>query len=157
VLGDNTFAKLGLIAALSTGFSLLVIRKIGHLIDKRRGRELLHVSLVMNAFIHLARPLAQSTASVLSINMANEPVTAGYRMPYTKGVYDAADSVPGYRIAYLASMSFVDSVARLSLWVGVYIGLYFFEAKSTLQVTFLIAAVCSFGVIVERFKALDQD
>ncbi|HRB82713.1 MAG TPA: hypothetical protein PLW46_00225 [Acinetobacter johnsonii] len=157
LLGDNTFAKLGLIAALSTAFSLLVVRKIGGLIDKRRGRELLHVSLVLNAFIHLLRPLARSTVGVLGINMANEPVTAGYRMPYLKGIYDTADSVPGYRIAYLTSLSIVDSFARLGLWVFVFIGFYVFEAKSTLQVTFLVASLCSFGVMVERFRALDTN
>jgi hypothetical protein len=157
VLGDNTFAKLGLIAAISTAFSLLVIRKIGGLIDKKRGRELLHVSLVLNAFVHLVRPLVRSTVGVLGINIANEPITAGYRMPYLKGIYDAADSLPGYRIAYLTAMAIIDSFARLALWVFVFIGFYFFEAKSILQITFLIAALSSFGIMIERFRALDTN
>jgi hypothetical protein len=156
LLGSNVFAKLGAIAAISTAFSLLAIQKVGAVIDKKKGRRLMHMSLFANAALHMVRPFIKSGYGVLGINLLNEPVTAGYRMPYVKGLYDASDSVPGYRIAYLTSISFVDSLARLSLWVGVYICLGLFSAQSTLQATFILAAICSFGIMIERFPALNE-
>jgi MFS family permease len=156
LLGENTFAKLGAIAALSTIASLVVTHTIGVLIDARKGRLLLRASLVGNAVVHLFRIVATGPLSVLGINLANEPLTAGYRMPYMKGLFDAADSLPGYRIAFLASTSAVDSFARLLLWVALWLGLMAFDQQSVLKASFALGALCSFAVMTERFTALDN-
>lgn len=156
ILGDNTFAKLGLVAAISTAVSLLFIQAIGRIIDRSKGRGLMRLSLSLNSLLHLSRLFISTPLGFLGVNLANEPLMAGSRMPYMKGLYDAADSLPGYRIAYLTSISIVDSIARLLLWVGVWIGLAFFGGQVVLQATFILAAICSFGVMAERFEALNE-
>lgn len=156
VLGDNTFAKLGAIAAIGTLSSLVFSRMMGLLIDKRKGRLLLVCGVWFNALLHLTRPFIGGPVSAGVVNIINEPVTAAYRMPLMKGLYDAADSVPGYRIAYLVSINVVDSLSRLLFWVLVWIGLGFIGGKSLLVATFCLAAICSLCIVVERFPALRQ-
>jgi hypothetical protein len=156
VLGDNTFAKLGLVAALSTGASLFFIQAIGRMIDRSKGRGLMRLSLSLNSLLHLSRLFISTPLGYLGVNLANEPLTAGYRMPYMKGFYDAADSLPGYRIAYLTSVSVLDSIARFVLWLSIWLALSFFSGQVVLQATFILAAICSFGVMTERFEALNE-
>lgn len=154
LLGDNTFAKLGAIATLSTLSCIVLSRYIGGVIDDRKGRKLLQGGVVINAIIHLFRPFAQNVLGVLAINVIDEPVTAAYRMPYMKGFYDASDSQPGYRIAYLASMNIVDSFSRLAFWAIVWICMYYIDGKQVLTGTFYVAALFSLGILLERFDAL---
>lgn len=157
VLGDNTFAKLGVTAAISTACSIFVIQKVGRVIDKKEGRSLMHVSIFANAMLHLLRTVVSVPLGYLGINMANDTVTAGYRMPYMKGLYDVADSLPGYRIAYLTSINIVDSFARLALWLALWVGLALFDDQLAMKATFIVAAICSFGIMLERFEALDRN
>jgi hypothetical protein len=115
---------------------------------------MLEFGVIVNTVIHLFRPFVTNLFGVVGINMANEPVTAVYRMPYMKGFYDASDSQPGYRIAYLASMSAVDSLSRLLFWVVVWVAMHSFAEKSVLVATFYAAALFSLGILLERFDAL---
>ena len=154
IFTDNTFVKVGAIAALSTLSSIVLGRSIGSIIDRRKGRAMLRLGVVLNAGLHLIRPYAGSVPVVAAINVANEPVTAMYRMPYIKGLYDAADSLPGYRIAYLSSMAAVDACARLALWLIVWAVLHYVQAKTVFQVLFFVAALASLGILLERFEAL---
>lgn len=77
-------------------------------------------------------------------------------MPYIKGLYDSADSVPGYRIAYLVSISVVDSIARLCFWGVMYAAFGEFSHQSVLRVAFVFAALCSMGIMLEKFEALNE-
>jgi MFS family permease len=154
LLGDNTFAKLGAIATLSTLSCIVLSRYIGSVIDNRKGRKLLEFGVIINTFTHLVRPFISSVLGVLAINVINEPVTASYRMPYMKGFYDASDSQPGFRIAYLASINIVDSLARLSFWIVVWVLMHFINSKTVLIGTFFAAALFSLGILSERFEAL---
>jgi MFS family permease len=155
LLGDNTFAKLGLIAAISTAVALFVTHAIGSLIDDSKGRLLLRYSIIGNALLHLGRIFVRGPLGVLAVNVLNEPITAGYRMPYIKGLFDASDSLPGYRIAYLSTISAVDSMARLIFWVFVWIALQYFEHRTVLETTFVVGVFCSLAVMLERFPALN--
>lgn len=154
VLGDNTFAKLGAIAALSTLSSIVLSRAIGGVIDNRKGRELLKIGVIINALLHFARPFTGSLAMAATVNVANEPITASYRMPLIKGLFDAADSLPGYRIAYLSAISVVDSASRLVFWIVVWLAMNVYTDKSVLMATFVFAGICSIGILSERYEAL---
>lgn len=154
ILGSNTFAKLGAIATLSTLSCMVLSRSIGSMIDDKKGRNLLEVGVIINAFLHFLRPFVNSVLGVLGVNIINEPITAMYRMPYIKGYYDAADSLPGYRIAYLASMSAVETTARLIFWITVWLLMHHFSEKGVLVTTFFVAGVCSLGILSEKFEAL---
>jgi len=154
VLGDNTFAKLGLIAALSTLSSIVLGRTIGGLIDRDKGRKLLRIGVFLNAGVHISRLFTGSIGMAAAINVVNEPITAAYRMPLMKGIFDAADSLPGYRIAYLTALSVVDSFSRLLFWIAVWLAFVMFDDRNVFLATFIFAAVCSIGILLERYEAL---
>jgi MFS family permease len=154
VIAKNTYATLGLLSALGTLVALFTIYSIGKLIDGRKGGLLLKLAASGNAILHLFRPFASSLGFVLGVNLANEALTAGYRIPYAKGRYDAADSVTGYRIVYLALtdmiLSMGNSVFLLLCWA-----LTFAIAPITvLKIAFIVGAVASLGIISQRFTAL---
>jgi hypothetical protein len=154
ILKDNVYAKLGVVIAASTLSSILLTRMIGGLIDRRKGLQLLRTGVVLNALVHLARPFVGSFVGVLGVNVVNEPITAAYRMPYTKGLYDTADSLPGYRIAYLSSYIMVDSLSRLGFWLCVWFVLGRQAIHTVFVSLFVVAAVASIGILVERFAVL---
>lgn len=156
VFTDNVFARVGLVAALGTLSSIVFTHHIGRLIDDKKGRGLLRVGAISNAAVHLFRPFATGTAHVLLINTVNEPVTAMYRMPYIKGLYDAADSIEGYRIAFLVTIAVADAVCRLLFWIAIYIGFHLFDPFTVLRVVFIVGAVSSLFITIEKFKALDE-
>jgi len=154
LLGSNTFAKLGAIATLSTLSCIIISRSIGGMIDDKKGRNLLEFGVIINALIHFIRPFLNSVIGVLGVNIVNEPVTAMYRMPYIKGYYDAADSLPGYRIAYLSSMSAVDTTARFVFWLVVWALMHHYSERGVMVSMFFVAGVCSLGILSEKFDAL---
>jgi hypothetical protein len=152
----GAFAKLGIITAVSVLGAILLTRAIGSLIDNSKGLRLLRIATVLNALVHLTRPFAGSTAAVLAINVANEPITAAYRMPYYKGLFDAADSLPGRRISYLTTYGMVDSLTRLVFWLFVWLALSMYSGHSVFVALFFVAALCSLGIMLEKFDVLHQ-
>ena len=157
ILKSDTYAKLGLIVAVSTLSSILLTKVIGGLIDRKKGLKLLRYGVTINALIHLVRPLVTSLSGVLAINIANEPVTAAYRMPYLKGLYDTSDSLPGMRIVYLTSCVMVDSATRLVFWLIVWALLGTFPVHFLFVALFYVAALASMGILSEHFEVLHDD
>lgn len=158
LLTTNVYATLGFIATLSTLSSLVLSRKIGAMIDARQGRATLRIGSLLNAIVHIGRPFITNVGGVLFVNTLNEPITAMYRMPLTKGYFDAADSIEGYRIAYLTVISAIDSLARAIFWTAIWALLTanVLEPKILLASCFFLAALCSVMIRIERFKALDS-
>lgn len=154
VLGSAVFAKLGIIVAAGTGLTILAAQLIGRLIDDSKGGLLLRVGTVVNAAIHCVRPFITSFPAAIGINIANDPVTAAYQMPYMKGFYDAADSLPGYRIAYIASIQVVGDIAKTLLCLGLWLATNYTDPVTVIKVGFFVAALASLGIMTERFPAL---
>ena len=46
------------------------------------------------------RPFTSSVTGVMGVNIANESATSAYAMPFTRVMFDIADS-SGFRIAYM--------------------------------------------------------
>lgn len=98
--GDDVYAKLGglltvvLLAALASSYAY------GRLIDRRRGGELLRLSVFAKSATYLTRPFIGSIGGVVTMNAANEVATTGYAMAFTRGLFDTAD-LSGQRITYL--------------------------------------------------------
>ncbi|MFZ3009537.1 MAG: MFS transporter [Candidatus Microsaccharimonas sp.] len=84
-----------LLAALGSSYAY------GHLIDRRRGGELLRFAAIANALTHFMRPFIGSSVAVAGLNIANEAATAGYSMSYTRANFDNAD-LSGQRTTYIA-------------------------------------------------------
>jgi hypothetical protein len=154
VLVTNTYAVLGILAAVSTALALVAIMAIGKLIDKQRGKQLLDIGAYLNAVLHLFRPFVVNPLQALGVSILNEPITAMYRMPFLKGRFDASDSVPGYRIIYFMISEYANSFASTLFWGVLALALYFGPEQLALQATFVLAAILSICITRQRFSAL---
>lgn len=155
LVGSAAYAELGALSSISVVASILSAMAIGKLIDNRKGRSLLRISTVLNAIVHVSRLFVTTYIPALATNLANETITAGYRMPYVKGMYDAADDLPGYRIVYITSMELFGSAIKGFAWAVLVVLSYGFSARAVMIVGFLMAAISSLIIMTERFRALD--
>lgn len=151
VLSGAVYAQLGMLTALGVLASIVSAKLIGRISDTRLARPLLRTSAVLNSATYIVRPFVNGVVGVFAVNTVNEVVTSGYRMPYIKGLYAAADELPGYRIAYIASMESSDSIAKAAVWAFLAILATVLSLKVVLIVAFGIAAIASLGITKERF------
>ena len=88
------------------------------------------------------------------MNVANEAVTSGYTMPYLKGQYDMADSLPGYRIVYMALMEMAVGVgACLMMGIVAILTLHLDDIRG-LQVGYVMAVFLVLPIMWHGFPAL---
>ncbi len=156
VLTGAVYAQLGALSAIAVLVSILSAKFIGHLSDTSYARRILRAGAVLNALSYVVRPFVTTVAGVFAVNSFNEAVTAAYRMPFTKGMYAAADDLPGFRIVYLASLEAVGSVSKATAWFMLALLASTFELKLVLFVSFAIAGIASLGIIKERFAVYNQ-
>ena len=157
VITDSTvYAKLGGLISASLVIGIFAAHFLGKAIDDHRGRRMLRSFAVANALLHLYRPFIQTYPVAIGVNMVNETVTPGYRMPYFKAYYDAADDHPGYRIVYLSSLEAISSLSKAVLWWLLLLLATVFSAKTVTTTGFLIAAVASCLIMLERYKTLGR-
>lgn len=156
VLGrsDLAYTNLGLLAAISVLISIFAARQAGKVIDNHHGRQLLRFSAVTNALVHLFRPLVANYPTALATNIANDSVTVGYRMPFYKGFFDAADAHPGFRIVYISSLEWMSSVAKAAVWWLLILLASFNSPYRVASIGFGIAATASLIITYEKFKSL---
>lgn len=154
VLTVNTYAAIGLLASISTVAALLAAFAIGKLIDEHKGKMLLNTGALANAVVHLFRPFVSSVGQALAVNIANEPLTVMYRMPFLKGKYDASDHVPGYRIVYYMLSDMHTATANLFFWVLMFVATTALNDKLALQIAFIIGAIMSVLLTKQRYAAL---
>lgn len=100
--GNEAYAQIGALGSVSLISALITAHVFGRVIDKRRGGDLLKYSVIGTTGLHLIRPFLQTPSGVAVMNIANEITTTGYTMPFIKGLFAAADDLPGYRIVYVS-------------------------------------------------------
>ena len=155
IFQTNTYAAIGLLVSIGTAASLVAIYLIGKKIDDHKGGILFKTGVIINSFIHLVRPFVVTPIQAISVSLLNEPVSASYQMPYMKGLYDASDSVPGYRIVYLTLIDNFRMLGLLLFWGGAFIAsLFITNDISILKAMFIVGAVASLGILSQRFAAL---
>ncbi len=155
LLDKTAYAKLGLLSSTSILIALFTAYAIGKIIDDRKGRYLLRANATANSFLHLIRPFINVYPAAFLVGATNEVVTTGYRMPYYKGLFDAADDLPGYRIAYLTSIEFFSSVFKCMVWWFLVMLTAIFSTKDVISIGFIIASIASMLIMTEKFKALN--
>lgn len=134
-----------LLAALASSYIY------GRLIDKKRGADLMKISIVANSLTHFIRPFIASPVTAAGINVANEVATTGYTMPYTRAVFDTAD-ISGMRTTYLG---IIDLFANLGAFIAALIlGLLVLAFGETIALTnfFFIAGFVVLLVLTARFS-----
>ena len=155
VFKNNTYAAIGLLVSISTTIALVAFYLIGKLIDDQKGGLLLKVGVILNSIVHLLRPFVNTPAQAIGVGVVNEPISASYQMPYNKGLYDAADSVPGYRIVYLTIFDGFRMLGLFIFWLGAYIAsLYINNDALLLKSLFVVGAIASLGILFQKFTAL---
>lgn len=154
IFTTDTYAKLGLIAALSTSIALSASWVIGRLVDRRSGPSLYQYSVLANAALHVGRSFVGSFGGVVALNIANDPVTVAFRMPFTKGYYDEADSIEGYRIAYISSMQAVGSAAKALYAVVLGVAMFYGDDIRILHAQFILVGALTLYMLSQRFRAL---
>ena len=116
--GWEVYVELGALSSVTILAAIGASYAYGKLIDNSKGGNLLKISVVMNALVHVSRPFATAPAAIVGTNIANEVATMGYNMAFTRGVFDTAD-LTGHRIVYLcicdAVANFGASIACLAL------------------------------------------
>lgn len=155
VVSGAVYAKVGLLASLSVVVAIGAARAIGKLIDDKKGRPMLRYSAIFNALLHLMRPWIGTFGGALTLNLANEVATAGYRMPYYKALYDAADDQPGSRIVYLVVIEVVGSISKAAFFWLAALAALFMTPYMVFSLMFILAAGISCLILTERFAALN--
>ncbi len=115
------YAQIGALSSISIIVSVVAAYSYGKIVDNRHGKTLLKISVIGDFFVHLARPFVSTPVHALGANIANEVVTTGYTMPATRGIFDTADGLPGYRIVYMTLMGTAlvigDAIVMLALTI----------------------------------------
>lgn len=150
------YAQLGIVTAAGVLAAIITAKVIGRLTDTGVARPLMWGSAILNAAMYAVRPFVQGVWGVFAVNMLNEALTTAYRMPYTKGMYAAADDLPGYRIVYIATMEAMGSIVKATAWFFLAILALAFSLKTVLFVGFAVAALASLGITHERFKVYNH-
>jgi MFS family permease len=152
--GDSVFARVGIMASVSVLVAAFTAHAIGRVVDNKKGRPLLRYSAVANSLVYIVRVFTVSYPMALATNVANEAITIGYRLPYTKGFYDAADDLPGHRIVFITSMEIMGCMAKAIMWWVLVALAMVLSARTTIIIGFAIAAIASMLITTEKFESL---
>ena len=148
------YAQVGTLLSIGLVASLVFSRLYGLVVDHRRGGELLRAAVAGNSLLHIARAFVSTPLGVVLVNIGNEAATTGYSMPYLKGQYDMADSLPGYRIVYLALMEVAVGIgAGLMAFCVALLSFHLGDIRG-LQVGYILAAVAVLPIMSHGFPAL---
>jgi len=148
--GNEIYAKVGVLTSFTVIVALASSYSFGRIIDKRRGGELLRMSVIANSFTHLARPFITTPVGVVLTNTINEGATTGYSMAFTRGMFDTAD-LSGRRIVYLL---FMEMAVNFGAAVGaILLGLFFMlmGGEIGLKIFFVASAIIVLIIGAPRF------
>lgn len=150
--GNNTYAALGGLASLGVFVGMIAAWTFGQIVDRHKGGVLLVVGTVANMMTHIFRPFVSSVAGVMGVNIANEIATSAYAMPFTRVVFDVADS-SGYRITY---MMLIEMVLNFGAALGCFV-LYWcmiwLGVKEGMMAMFVIAGFYGLLLLLSRRAA----
>lgn len=148
---NNVYIISGLLLSVVLLAALAASYIFGRLIDKKRGGDLMRISIVANALTHFVRPFISSPVNVAGINAANEVATTGYTMPYTRAVFDNAD-LSGHRTTYLGLVEVLGNIGAF-LAAGLMGGLVILVGETAaLTNFFFIAGFVVLAVLTARFS-----
>lgn len=154
ILTGSVYAQLGVMTTVAILASVYSAHAFGKLLDRHSGVGLLRLSTIANTALHLIRPFVRSIIPAYGVSVANEIITNGYRIPYLKGMYAAADEYPGFRIVYIVSMEAISSMAKCAVWTLLAVCTALLGTRYAFVIGFMIAGLASLLIMTERFKAL---
>lgn len=153
---QSVFIKVSIISSLAMLVSMFSVHAIGKTVDKNKGRYLLRYSASLNAIIHLFRPFISLYPVAFIINLLNEGVSNGYRLPYTKGMYDLTDDFPDQRIVFITCMEIMGNILKAFFWWSMLLISQISTGRPLFIYGFFIAAISSILIMTEKYKSLDS-
>lgn len=151
-LGDSVYAALGGLASLGVLVSMLASWTFGQMVDRHKGGVLLSVGTIVNAVIHVFRPFVSSGAGVVGVNIASETATSAYVMPFTRVMFDVADS-SGFRITYLMYIEMTGCIGAALACAVLALSVSTLGVKEGMVAAFIIAAAYELILLVARRAA----
>lgn len=151
VQGNKVYAQLGALLSLVLLAAFAASYIFGVLIDRRKGKELLVITGLINAGVHLTRPFVTTPQGVAAVNIGNEMATTGYAMSFMRGMFDTAD-ISGNRMAYLGA---IEVVVNAGAAIGGAVFLWFvstFGATTGMRSFYYAAAVVALVIITPKFR-----
>lgn len=152
----NVYASIGLVTSIGMVAAMFAAHGIGKLIDKRKGGILLKWSTIASVCAQLLRPFVTGFGGVALMNSVTDFTASGYRLPHAKGFYDRADSLPGYRIAYIVMMENAGDIVRVIMLLALWGVALTWGGVVALKVGFIVAGCLTLLVLTQRFPALKQ-
>lgn len=147
---DTVYAQVGIVTSITLIVALLASYSYGRLIDHRRGRELLRFGAWLNSSLHVLRPFVTTPVGVVMTNAINEIATAGYLMPFNRGMFDLADRT-GKRIEYVFILEMVVNFGAGLGALTLAALFYFVDEPMSFQVLFLVTAVVTLLIMTPKF------
>lgn len=148
-LGEGMYAMLGLLFSLGVLASMGIAWLFGKIVDKRQGDLLYTAGVITNSIVHAFRPFTATPMSVIGVNTTNEVATVAYTLPWTRGIFDIADT-SGYRIWYFALIEFWTDLGSVIAAVTAATLIWFFGVLPGMQLFFVVAAMLELSMIVGR-------
>ena len=152
--GNAVYVQVGAVTSITLLSGLIIARVYGMLIDHRRGRELLLFGVIGNSLLHLVRPFIGTPSGAVVVNMTNEVFTTAYNLPFVKGTFDTADSLPGYRIAYLTWMEITLSIGQAMTFVLALPFVQLLGAQDGLRWGYVLVALLTLSIAYNGFRVL---
>ncbi len=147
--GNGMYAAFGVLASFGVLVSMLASWLFGKLTDKRHGDFLFTAGVVSNAVTHALRPFVTVPLAVLGVNMANETATSAYALPWTRAVFNIADT-SGFRIAYMAMLQAASDIGSLIACLALAGLVWFFGAMPGMQLFFICSAFLGLIILAGR-------
>lgn len=157
VLGTTSnaiYAQLGVFFSISFFASVVASHIYGALIDRRRGRQLLRVGVLMDTITHCLRPFTTTPVMIGPVNVMNEAATSAYTMPTVRAQYDMVDDLPGYRAVYFAlTMVFQSLGAGFGAFAAMF-NIWLLGDINGLKASFMLAALLAPLMLVHGYGPL---
>lgn len=156
ILTVNTYASVGIVTSFGIMAAIFSAHFIGTVVDRNKGKLLYTWATISNGILHFIRPFTGAFGGVLLVNIANETLSSGYRMPYYKGMYARADDLPGLRIVYIVFMEVVMDFGKAVTWLFVAALCFFFPPESAMSITFFVIGAMTLLMLTQNFPALNR-
>lgn len=122
----------------------------GKLIDRKKGKELLNISVLFDSVTHFLRIFATTPISVAGLNIANETATTGYLMSFNRAVFDNAD-MSGKRIIYIGINDVISNFGAACAALLLAVIVSFIDDTRSMQYMFLAASAVVLLILTARF------
>lgn len=150
ISSNRIYAEIGLITSITLLVAIVVSQKYGTIIDHKKGGQLLKSGVLANSVLHVGRMVVSSPLGAVFVNILNEITTAGYNMPFLRGMFDTADS-SGRRIEYMFLMEVALNIGGLIASSILVLLLMSMGATESLKLFFVIGGCMTLLIAIPRF------